>query len=182
MNEEVEIKVFLENPNEVEEKLKKVGKFVKEKTQVDEYFTPKHKDYSKANPVIEYLRVRNEDGKSNLGYLFCHFDKNGRLLKTDEYELKIEDTKMASIILKKLDMVHKVSVTKTRKYFDYKDFEVLIDYIKELGFFIEVEAKKMFGSLEETRDKCFKVLEELEAHWHETPNMGYPLMILEKKK
>lgn len=182
MNEEVEIKVFLDNPKQVEEKLKKVSRFLKEKTQVDEYFTPKHKDFFKEKPVTEYLRVRTEDKKSNLGYLFCHFDKDGRLLKTDEYELKIEDTKMASTILNKLDMKLVVTVTKTRKYFDYKDFEVLLDHIKELGFFIEVEAKKMLGSLEETRNKCYEVLKEINADWHETPNMGYPLMILNKKK
>jgi predicted adenylyl cyclase CyaB len=182
MNEEIEIKVFLKNQKEVEEKLKNIAKFVKEKKQTDEYFVPKHKDFFKFNPVTEYLRVRNENGKNCIEYMFCHFDKEGWLVKTDEYKLKIDDTEMASEILKKLEMIHKVTVTKVRKVFDYKDFEVCIDFIKELGYFIEVEAKKMLGSLEETKKKCYDVLSEIGADWEQTKNMGYPLMILDKKK
>lgn len=182
MNEEVEIKVFLKNPEKVEKELRKTAKFLKEKKQVDEYFVPKHKDFFKFNPVTEYLRVRFEDGKNNLGYHLCHFDKDGWLIKTDEYELKIEDPKMAFEILKKLEMINKVTVTKTRKVFDYKDFEICIDCIKELGYFIEVEAKKMLGSLEETKKKCYEVLKEIGADWEESKNMGYPLMILAKKE
>jgi predicted adenylyl cyclase CyaB len=181
MNEEVEIKVILKNPKEVEEKLRKICKFVKEKNQFDEYFTPKHKDFFKENPVLEYLRVRHEAGKNTMEYMFCHFDKDGWLKKTDEYELKVDDPKMASIILKKLDMVHKVDVTKNRKCFDYNDFEISIDFIKELGYFIEVEAKKIFSSLEDTKKRCYEVLNEIGADWEQNKNMGYPLMILDKK-
>jgi adenylate cyclase class 2 len=182
MNEEVEIKVSLKNPKEVEAKLNSLAKFIKEKKQVDEYFVPKHKDFFKERLVTEYLRVRHEDGKDNLGYLFCHFDKDERLVKTDEYEVIVKDPDMASIILKKLDMVLKVTVTKQRKYFEYKDFEVLLDYIKELGFFLEVEAKKISGSLEETKKRCYEILKDFNADWEENPHMGYPLMILAKRK
>lgn len=179
MNEEVEIKVFVKNPEEVEKKLKKVAKFVKEKEQKDEYFTPGHEDFFDIIHPLEYLRVRQEGGKSTIEYMFLHFDEDGALLKTDEYETKVEDPEMMMTIMKKLDMKHKVTVTKIRKTYEYKDFEVMIDHIKELGYFIEVEAKKV-GDIRETKKRCYKILEDIGADWEETQNMGYPLMILEK--
>jgi predicted adenylyl cyclase CyaB len=179
MNEEVEIKVIVKNPEEVEEKLKKIARFVKEKEQKDDYFTPAHEDFFDIKHPVEYLRVRQEAGKSTIEYMFLHFDDDGKLLKTDEYETKVEDPKMMMTIMKKLDMKHKVTVTKTRKTYEYGDFEVMIDYIKELGYFIEVEAKKA-GDIIETKKRCYEILGEIGADWEETPNMGYPLMILEK--
>ena len=187
MNEEIEIQVILKNPKEVEEKLRKIAKFIKEKKQKDEYFVPKHEDFFALERPIKYLRVRHEEGKNTFEYHFLHFnesekdDNNKELLKTDEYETNIKDPNMMSIILKKLDMINSVTVTKHRKTFDYKDFEVLIDHIEELGYFMEVEAKKLLGSVEETKKKCYEVLEEIGAEWEKPKIGGYPRMILAKK-
>jgi len=182
MNEEIEIQVILKNPEQVEVKLKEIAKFIKEKTQKDEYFVPKHEDFFAPEMPIRYLRVRHEDGNDSVSYHFLHFEEdNEELDKTDEYTTKVEDPKMMSIILKKLDMTNSVTVTKHRKYFDYKDFEILIDHIEELGYFMEVEAKKPLGSLKETKKECYKILEEIEAKW-ETPKIrGYPRMILKNQ-
>lgn len=181
MNKEIEIKVFLENPAEVEKKLRKIAKFVKEKLQKDEYFVPKHKDFFNQNPVTEYLRVRHEDGKNKIAYHFCHFDKKGALLETEEYETEVDNSGMMSTILKKLGMKHKITVTKYRKYFKYKNFEVLLDHIQELGFFLEIEAKNVKGTIQQIKKECYKLLDEFGAVWKKTPNKGYPDMILDKK-
>jgi adenylate cyclase, class 2 len=181
MNEEIEIKEILKNPQQIEDKLKQIAKFVKEKTQIDEYFTPKHENYFELKRPVKYIRVRHEDNKSNVEFQFLHFEGDSKnLIKTDEYETKVEDPKMMSIILKKLDMVHKVTVKKQRKQFDYKDFEIVIDNVEQLGYFIEVEAKKLLGSLKETKQACFNILEEIGAEWEHPTLGGYPILILEK--
>jgi len=181
MNEEVEIQVVLKNQKEVEKKLEEVAQFVKKKKQIDQYFIPQHEDFFKIDVPLEYLRVRTEDGKDELAYHFLHFDEKGELIKIDEYETGITDPKMMSIILEKMDMTNKVTVTKTRKYFIYKEFEVLIDHIEELGHFIEVEAKDAEGTHAEIKQKCFAVLEELGVEWEKSEIEGYPRMILAKK-
>jgi len=181
MNEEVEIKVILKNSDDVISFLNEKAKFVKEKNQKDEYFVPIHKDFFSVNPTKEYLRVRYEEEKNHFGYHFCHFEDDGSLLKTDEYETKVENPEIISEILKKLDMIHKVTITKHRKFYDYKNFEILIDYIEELGYFLEIEAKKIDGSIKNTKEQCYKILEELGAEWEKAPNMGYPDMLLEKQ-
>ncbi len=177
--EEVEIKVILKNPKEAIESLKKKAKFVKEKNQKDEYYIPEHKDFFSEHPTKEYLRIRYEKGKNHLGYHLCHFSEDRTLLKTDEYETKVESPETISKILKKLDMIKKITVTKNRKSYKYKGFEILVDYIKELGYFLEIEAKKIESSIEETKKECYIILEELGVEWEKALNMGYPDMILE---
>ncbi|NCN99160.1 class IV adenylate cyclase [Candidatus Pacearchaeota archaeon CG10_big_fil_rev_8_21_14_0_10_35_219] len=185
MNEEVEIKVELKNPEEVDKKLREIAKFVKAKDQKDDYYTPAHKDFFDKKVPDEYLRVRYEDGRSELCYHYLHLaaDEAVTLYKTDEYEVKIEDAEMMKTILEKLDMVHKVTVNKHRKTFDYKEFEVVLDYIEELGNYIEVELKKVEGSFEDMLQKCYGVLDEVGAEWEKIPAelRGYPIMILAKK-
>ncbi len=94
---------------------------------------------------LEYLRIRFEKGKNHLNYSFLHFKKDGWLKKTDEYETLVENPKIAEEILVKIGLIPKITVVKTRKYFDCGNFEVTLDQIKGLGDFMEVEAKKTWA-------------------------------------
>ncbi len=181
MQEEIEIKVIIMNPDEVEAILRKKAKFIKEKKQKDEYFVLDHRDFFRENPTKKYLRIRYEPEENSIGYHYCHFNEEGSLLKTDEYETKIENPEIMHEILERIGIKRKVTVTKHRKYFHYEDFEIVIDNIKELGFFLEIEAKIINDSLEKTKEKCYKVLEKLGIKWKKAPNTGYPDMILNQK-
>ncbi len=178
MNEEIEIKVALKNPAQVEETLNKIAKFINSKEQVDQYFTPKNHDFFKQKPVTEFLRIRTDKDNSSLDYHFCHFDNNNDLLKSDEYETEINNPEVFASTLKNLGFIKKVTVTKLRKTFIYKDFEIVLDFIKELGPFLEVEAKKSFGTAEQTRAECLKILKEINAEWDKPINKGYPELVL----
>ncbi len=182
MNEEIEIQVIVKNPEEAERKLRDSARFISAKDQKDEYFVPQHKDFFEKDPPQEYLRVRYQDGKNEIGYHYLHFGEDNEKSKTDEYETEIKDPEMMSIILKKLDMKHVLTVTKHRKTFDYKDFEIVIDIIEELGTFMEIEAKKMFGTPADTIKKCKEVLDELDIEWELPKTKGYPVMIWKSKK
>lgn len=180
MNEEVEIKVKIIDPEKVEEVLKNKTEFIKEKEQRDEYFVPINKDYFNENPTKEYLRIRHDEQnrKYVLAYHYCHFGEDGRLLKTDEYETEISDPDIMRKILEMIGMKHKVTVKKYRRYYRYKDFEILLDKVEGLGWFMEVEATNSSEPPEKVKEKCYKVLEELGVKWEEAPNTGYPDMML----
>lgn len=179
-NVEVEIQAIIKNPKEVERKLRKVGKFLKTRKQVDKYFVPSQKDFFAEDPPIEYLRVRYEKDKAHLSYSFLHFGKNGQLRATDEYETFVDKPEVAEHIFKKIGLVHKVTVTKTRKYFDCGNFEVTLDQIKGLGDFMEVEAKKNFGGIDKTRKGCLDFLNSLNIAYDIKHQMGYPRMLYRK--
>ncbi len=182
MNQEVEIKLIVKNPVKIEKQLLRMGKFIKSKKQVDKYFTSPQKDFFAKKPTIEYLRVRYEDKKNHLNYSFCHLNKDNSLISTDEFETVIERPEIVEQILKKIGMICKVTVIKTRKYFEIKNFEVTLDHIDKLGDFLEIEAKKDFGSINKTKQACIQLLEKLNIEYERCPEMGYPDMLIEKAK
>jgi len=182
MNKEVEIQMIIKNPKEVEKKLRKFGKFIKNRKQVDKYFIPPHKNYFRTDPPVEYIRIRYEDGKDHLNYSFIHFDKKLRLRATDEYETLVEDPKIVETVFRRIGLISVVTVSKTRKYFDCGDFEVVLDRVKNLGNFMEIEAKKDFGGIRKTRKACEEFLEKLNVDYKILRLMGYPRLLYRKLK
>jgi len=179
-NIEIEIQAKIKSPKDVEKKLRRVGEFVKTRKQVDRYFVPVKRNFFAKEMPIEYLRVRHEKDRNHLNYSFLHFDKNGWLRKTDEYETLIEKPEIVEEILKKIGFILKVTVIKTRKYFDCGNFEVTLDQIKGLGNFMEVEAKKNFGGVDKTRKACQRFLDGLNVRYEVKRLMGYPRMLYQK--
>lgn len=182
MKKEVELQIIIKNPVEVERKLRKVGKFVGSRKQIDKYFVPPYRDFFAQEPPLEYLRVRFEKGKNHLNYSFLHFGKDGWLRVTDEYETLIEKPEIVKQIFKKIGLIPKVTVVKTRKYFDCGNFEVTLDKVKGLGNFMEIEAKRNLGSVEKTRKACLDFLNKLNIKYEMRPQMGYPRMLYRKLK
>jgi len=179
-NVEVEIQAVIKDPKEVERKLRKIGKFVKVRKQIDKYFVPPQRDFFKKDPPIEYMRVRYEKDKSHLNYSLLHFGKDGKLRATDEYETLVDKPEVVEKVLNEMGLIHKVTVEKTRKYFDCDDFEVTLDEVKGLGKFIEVEAKKDFGGIDKTNKACLDFLNNLHIKYEIKTEMGYPRMLYKK--
>lgn len=185
MKKEVELQIIIKDPDAVERKLKKVGKFIGARQQIDKYFVPLYRDFFKKEPPIEYLRVRFEKGRNHLNYSFLHFGKDGWLRTTDEYETLVEKPEIVEQIFKKIGLIPKVTVIKTRKYFDCSNFEVTLDKVKNLGNFMEIEAERNFGGVDKTRKACLNFLKKLNIKYELRAQMGYPRMLyrkLEKKK
>lgn len=74
-----------------------------------------------------------------------------------------------------------MTVNKRRQIFSYEGFELVIDQIKQLGYFLEIEAKDVAGSVREKKEKCFQLLEQLGLEWQQAPEQGYPDMILDQE-
>jgi len=184
MKQEVELQLKIKNPSEIEKKLRKIGKYVGTRKQIDKYFVPPQRDFFLKELPAEYLRIRFEKGKNHLNYSFLHFDEKGWLLATDEYETLVDEPGIIEEIFEKIGMIHKVTVIKTRKYFDCGAFEVTLNRVRDLGDFMEIEANKDFGSLEKTRKACLDFLKKLNIDYEMKRLMGFPRMLyrkLEKK-
>ncbi|MFC1629882.1 class IV adenylate cyclase [Patescibacteria group bacterium] len=181
-NIEVEIQVIIKNPIAAEKKLRKVGKFLKTRKQIDKYFVIPQRNFFKKKPPIEYLRVRSEKNKNHLNYSFLHFGKNGWLKSTDEYETLIDKPEVVEEIFKKIELIPEITVIKMRKYFDCGNFEVTLDKIKGLGNFMEIEARRNFGSIKKTRQACSVFLKKLNIKYEIRREMGYPWMLYQKLK
>jgi adenylate cyclase, class 2 len=180
-NVEIEIQAKIGDIKKAEKRLKEVGSFVRERNQTDKYFVLPQRDFFEEKDMPdEYLRIRKEKGRNHINYSFLHFSENGWLKSTDEYETLIDKPEIAEEIFKRINLILKVIVKKTRKYFDCGDFEVTLDSIKNLGDFMEVEAKKDFGGVDKTRKACEEFLNSLNIDHEISKNMGYPRMLYKK--
>jgi adenylate cyclase class 2 len=179
-NIEVEIQAIIKNPKAAERKIRKAGKFVKSREQTDQYFVLPQKNFFAQDPPTEYLRVRHEKDKSHLNYSHLLFGRNGWLRATEEYETVVEKPEVVEEVFKKIGLIPKVKVVKTRQFFRCGNFEVTLDQIKGLGNFMEVEAKKDFGGINKTRRACEDFLDSLKISYEVKKDMGYPRMLYKK--
>ena len=74
-----------------------------------------------------------------------------------------------------------VVVEKRRTSYNYQKTEVVLDYITDLGWFIEIESKGDFASIDEAKDHVFAVAKEIGVIDNQQDKRGYPYLLLEKQ-
>lgn len=179
---EVELKFPLLNKDELIEQLNKVAKLEKEEDyQKDVYYIPAHRNFLDKKPVSEWLRLRETKNKFSINYKNWHKKDNPKAVSCDEFETDINNIESIKKILECLDFKEIVIVEKIRTVWKYKDVEIAIDQIKELGNFIELESKGNFMNIEEAKKYLYDVLEELKPQIGEQDFEGYPYLLLKKK-
>jgi len=184
-NIEVEIKTKISKKQfaDIKLKLKKISKPIKEIHHIDDYYTPKHKDFLKPKYPYEWLSVRNRGSKVILNYK-CWYPKGVKNTKyCDEYETEVSDIDQLKKIFKVLDIKKIVTVDKKRLSFNYKNkFEIALDEVKGLGFFIEVEALKNKRNLNETHKELVEFAKTLGVEKIIMVPGGYGAEMLRKVK
>ncbi|OGG39917.1 hypothetical protein A2116_00080 [Candidatus Jorgensenbacteria bacterium GWA1_49_17] len=177
---EIEIQAKLENSKPLLEFLEKEGKFESENRQSDEYFTPPHRDFLAPRPIEEWFRLRDSNGKFSVNYKKWHFDKEGRGLYADEYETKIENIQMMRKVLESLNFKSIIVVDKKRKIWKYKDYEISMDSVKNLGDFVEIEyyGERDHADHKEIMDGMIAFLKNLGCGTLEVNHAGYPALLL----
>ena len=85
-------------------------------------------------------------------------------------------------MLKALDFKELITVNKIRETYDYKGFEIALDEVAELGFFVEIEANNHLTSVEKTREELYKIAKELGIDTTNEDIRGYPYLMLEKQQ
>lgn len=182
---EVELQAQVENIAPLVALLDKEGEFKYTNNQRDQYFSPAHRDFLSANPIEEWLRLRDADGVFTLNYKKWHLDDEGRGLYADEYETKIESLEMGEKILTALDAKPIVVVEKERKAWKYKDYEICLDSVKGLGDFVELEyVGSRDGGLDhkEIMEEMIDFLKSLGCGALTLNHSGYPALLLGRKE
>lgn len=181
---EIEIKVKVEKTENLKSFLEKEAKKEYVDQQVDEYYTPAHRNFTVADPIVEWLRLRDSKGKFSINYKHWKHEEDGRSHYCDEYESKIENIENLRKILLATDFKHLVTVNKLRSVWTYKDYEISMDTVEDLGDFIEIEYK---GNTEnvvpaEITAQMETFLNDIGCGNLERDFKGYPYLLLEKTK
>jgi len=184
MNIEIEIKVKVDNLAEIKKKVSKVGKLVKAIKQTDDYYVPTHRDFFAKKPhPTEYLRIRTNPDKIVFEYdLSINKREDGDHDYAEEYETEILNKEELEKILGFMDFKRVVTIEKSREYWMCGDIEVALDSVKDLGSYIEAEAKGDFRDNKEAKKECIKFLENLGIKDVQNTQIkkGYPELLFEK--
>ena len=166
MNQELERKFNITNVRSIKLKIKKIGaRFLNISESKDIYFKVPQKIKS-----TKYLRIRTKDNNLN-GTLAYHEVLND--YNTKEWEVDISDAKTTKAVIEKLGFEMDVIIQKTREKYQFDKIEILIDQVKNLGAFIEIEAPTI-KSLKDTI-----ILLELDQK-DIISGSGYPDLLKEK--
>jgi adenylate cyclase class 2 len=179
-NIEIEIQVQIEKSKNLKSFLKKEAMFVSEEHQIDKYFSPKYRDFTKVRPVNEWLRLRDSSGKHSINYKNWHHDKDGKSNSCDEYETSIDEIDQIERIFSAIDIRPLIVVDKTRKIYMYKDYEISVDSIKNLGDYVEIEykGKSVKADPKKITDEMVKFLKDLDCGKITRNYVGYPYQLL----
>ncbi|MCX6807643.1 MAG: class IV adenylate cyclase [Patescibacteria group bacterium] len=184
-NIEIEIQVTVEDPKPLMEFLKKSGDFQSEKHQVDEYFSPAHRDFISVRPTTEWLRLRDANKEYFISYKNWHFDKDGKnQCYCDEFETRVESIDRMRKIFSVLDFKPVVIVDKLRKIWTYKNYEIAIDAVKNLGDFVEIEyiGKDEKADPEKVSKEMIDFLKKIGCGKIMKNEVGYPFLLLFPKE
>lgn len=176
---ETEIKIELTNDeyNKLEKTLNKNSKFINEMNQKDTYYEPSYRKFYKKNEKTnEWLRIGERGNKNILNY------KNWYDIYCDEYEVEIDNIKNLKRIFEKIGIEELITVDKTRKTYMYKNkYEIAIDKVKKIGYYVEIEVKKYDKTIAEEYDDLLKLAKILDLNLNKQNKKGYPHILLENK-
>ena len=177
---EIELQAKLEHSKPLLDFLGKEAQFESENHQIDEYFTPAHRDFLSPRPIEEWFRLRDSNGKYSVNYKKWHFDKEGRGLYADEFETKIESIDTMRNILENLNFKPVTVVDKKRKIWRHKDYEIAMDSVKNLGDFVEIEyyGNRHHADHKEIMDEMIAFLKNLGCGTLEINHTGYPALLI----
>ncbi len=148
MSKEIEIKIKLDN-SQVEQFKKWLiqhAKFMDKLQIIDYYLDNPKKSFYKVSPQgfkdpLEFWRVRQIDNV----YFLCNkkrvIDETGKTVSVEENEAVTPEGEAILQIFKKRGFTDQIIIYKTREIFQYEDFEIVLDYVKKLGEFVEIELK-----------------------------------------
>lgn len=169
---EIKIKITKDEYKNIELFLNNNASFLKETKQVDKYYQPTYRKFLKDNDemVNEWLRIGIRGNKKILNYKNWYNN-----MYCDEYEVEIDDDSNLDKIFKVLGLEEIALVDKIRKtYFYLNKYEIALDYVENLGYFIEIEVKKYDDQALQEYDKLLKLAKDLNLNLDCIDKRGYP--------
>ncbi len=140
----------------------------KQSHQIDTYFdNPADSFFKDIDHVNDWIRIRDENGC--LSFNYKHWLPEGAEIRTycEEKEYPMSSKEDFQLILDELGFKGHfeliVTVDKHRTSFIYRDCEVSIDKVKNLGTFIEIEYKGHNESITQVQSLLKSILNDIGA-------------------
>lgn len=159
----IEIEILVEVKSSYQEALHALSnlEFIKEEKITDVYFYDPLRDTLKPDSTgktFACLRVRKESSGSKLTFKQDVY-KNNKWQYSEESETSIEDDKIVSDILFSLGLKQLLVLDNERKYYKYEKYEIVLEKVKNLGVFMEVEYKGELSNI--TQNDFLNIKQEI---------------------
>ena len=180
-----EIEVLVEVYDDILNIKRKFEKFNYEglKETIDEYYYDPKRDTlkpDKENQLSHCLRLRSKNDNYFITYKDDVFE-DGKWLYSNEYETKVESIDIIKEIFEKLGLVKFIKIENKKETYTYDNYEIVIEDVKDLGIFMEVE----YCTNEDVDVKLIKkeiqnFIDGLGLNVSEELNMGKPEMYMKR--
>ena len=173
---EVKIRITESEYKELIEFMNNNAIFLKENNQLDTYYQPTYRKFLNDNEINEWLRIGKRGSKIILNYKNWHDN-----MYCDEYEVEIDNSETLDRIFGILGLEKIAIVDKYRKTYLYLDkYEIALDYVKDLGHFIEIEVKEYSKEPIEEYGDLLKLAKSLNLKLDNIDKRGYPYHMIYK--
>ena len=183
MDREIEIKLEI-TENEYDKFLSyllKNGSNHTKKEQNDIYFSPKYRPFFGGDIDDECLRIRIMKDKNILSYKKIFFGSSDDDIHLEEHESDVSDLEQVIKILNCLDIEKVLTLHKIRDSFMYQDiFEISLDKVTDLGYFIELEIKDDSLSVYDANTKLKDLVTSFDLSLTSRNLEGYATMLYQK--
>lgn len=173
---EIKIKISESKYREIDAFMIENSIFINESNQIDTYYQPTYRKFLNDGVINEWLRIGMRGSKIILNY------KRHDSMYCDEYEVEVDNSENLEKIFNVLGLEKIAVVDKVRKSYLYLDkYEISLDFVKELGWFIEIEVKKYSKSPVEEYEDLLKFAKSFDLNLDNIDKRGYPYHIIYNK-
>ena len=159
--------------------------FAGKKEVLDIYFYDEKRDSLKLknNRLTESFRIRKKDGVNCLTYKVDKFTKTGKWIYSEEEETEVKDFDVAVKIVSMLGLTPLVEIYNTKYTYYTKKYEIVLEEVKNLGLFLEVERLKVKNNedVNKIKKEIFDFIILLGIQIGEELNVGKPELMLKQK-
>lgn len=175
---EVEEKIKIGGPREFRSLARALGKFVGRERKVDDYYTlePKGKYPRKSLRVRKRENVYEVNFKQKLSYLKGVYAKR-------EQEFSVSDLKNFLALIKDFGFRKWLRKEKVSEVYEInKNFHIEINYVKGLGWFLEIEYLCEEKDIKKARAEILGVVKKLGVDKRKIIKEGYTKMLWDKNR
>jgi len=128
------------------------------------------------------FRIRQKAGINSFAYKTDHFIDE-KWSHSDEFETVINDFDITLQIIEKLGLKELIRIDNEKHTFVSSDYEIVLEDVKDLGLFIEVEKLIQVSDdkVMETKEEIRLFLKNLDLLLGEEQNAGKPELMLKRK-
>ena len=164
---EVEVKVSIDNIEEMEDRIIHLGaKRINKEVQIDSYFDHPCRTFQETDEALR-VRLRQpidpEETATDLVELTYKGPKIDSTTKTRiESSVNLNNAEEITIILENLGFTLVAKVTKKRQFFSLPGMTISTDDVEDVGIFLELESiAKNIDELADAREYIFKIMRDL---------------------